>query len=521
MANNFSINEKRITELLINYYHDSNCKKVRNLFNHKTYFDILKKKYDENTHSAFIAWLLEGRDFNQPKEDHPIMSFLDLLIAKTKIDKRGNKRFDNQLKQAVLTRAIDINIKEVSTEKVIKDLSSIEDSKDRPDIYIECQTLIAGKEHLLQIIIENKIGSAEGGPKVLKESSGDEANSSTKDYEHYCSLTQTKRYYYACSEKFEPKTDYAKAFQKKDFQLFVYLTPSDAIGPKDKNYIHITYQDIYEWLVLPLRKETILNTTCHSLIKEYALTLTLPPADKLDRRQMLAVAIGEDEGALLENFWIKHKELVKSAADCYAEMTPEKNPTRGPKTTESKAKYLLEKFWGANSDVIMAACYFRLFDENITPDDFEEINYYLSNLTPGWDKYQYRYKQQRNSPDYIYSDPQYKRNLVLEIVGILLNKKKKLDAIQPLKWHDNKENVHETYFIEEVSKLQQKYNNDPSELEKRYFSEPFQINGVDYRLSNQWGSGFIFNAFIDKMTEFGFEIKQVAVNGVVKWDDND
>ena len=529
MANINIAFEKKVIGHLIKFQRDPNCKRIRNLFNHKTYFDILKKKYDENTHSAFIAWLLEGRDLNIHKDDLPIMSFLDLLIDKTKNDKKKKtKRFDEKLKQAVLTRTADIVIKDASTEKVIKDLSSIEESKDRIDIYVECQVMMNDNEYLLQIFIENKIGSTEGRPKK-------EIQTPKDDYENYCTQKQTKRYFFACSDHFSPdgeKCEFAARFIKNGkkasnvLQLFVYLTPSDATGPSDKdNYIHINYQELYSRVVSPLLNETTIDPTCFSLIKEYALTLTLPPADKSDRRRILAIGLGGEEEKLLSSFWIAHKDLVKLAADHYAEKESTKGLKKastkasgvGRKDGKTKANEMLEKFWSVNSDVIMAACYLHMCDEKISPTEFEEINYYLSNLTPGWDRYMYRYKINKK---FKVSKSLLKRNLVLEIVKILLNDKNvKLAKFHPLKLDDDRQKPFS--FIVEQDVLINDFRDNPSALEARYFSDIFDIDGVKYRLSNQWGAGIIFNAFIDKMAEFGFEIKQVAVNGVVKWDDND
>lgn len=526
MASNNQSFEDVVADKLIEYHHDLRCKKIRDLFSHKTYFDILKKKYDENTHSAFIAWLLEGRDLNLAKDDAPIKTFLDLLIEKSKNDKVGSQRIQKKLKQAVLTRTVDIEMKEVSTEKVIKDLSSINESQDRIDIYLEAQATIEEKdEYLLQIFIENKIGSTEGLPKTPSKK---KSKTASQSYLDYCKQYQTQRYYSACSAFFEPKSKYAKQTKflnkskKKNgkvLQLFVYLTTSDATGPKCDQYIHINYQDLYNRVLSPLLMECDLSTTCYSLIKEYALTLTLPPANKSDRRQILAIPYGGEEEQLLRSFWDDHQDLIKYAADNSVKFNINKDTTgsskRGRKSRQDNAASLLEKFWKVNSDVIMAACYLRLFDENISRDTFDEINYYLSNLTPGWDRYMYRYKVNKK---FKVSKSLLKRNLVHEIVEILLNVKNvKLAEFHPLKLDDDGQKTFS--FIEKQDVLVNVFRNNPSALEARYF-DPFDIDGVKYRLSNQWGAGIIFNAFIDKMAEFGFEIKQVAVNGTVKWDDN-
>ena len=519
MAQQNQKTENHVTELLLDYQHDLGCKRIRDLFNHKTYFEILKKKYDENTHSAFIAWLLEGADFNLPKEDLPIMYFLDLLIEKTLND--NNQKFNKNLRHSILTRSANTNIeiKEISTERVIKDLSSIGESKDRIDVYIECCVKIGRSNQLLQIFIENKIGSVEGDPKTPPK----KAN---QHYIDYCKLHQTQRYYLACHDSFMPKTDFAKKFinetgnktgNKKGTveQLFVYLTPSDAIGPKDKHFIHISYQEFYNRVLSPLLMETSLETTCYSLIKEYALTLTLPPANKAERRQILAIALGGEEKKLLNRFWQKHRELIKHAAD-YAADNSHDEAKPGRNSTQQNADLLLKKFWDMNSDVIMAACHLRLYDKQIETKDFEEINYILSNLTGGWDRYAFRYNNKT-------SKHLFKRKLVLEVVKTLYSDGTRfnLEKIQPLIWFDNRSKAPKEHkYLIPISELAQKYQYKEDELNKRFFSEEFEIDGEKYRLSNQWGAGYIFNAFIDKMAEIGVIIKQVAVNGTVKWDEN-
>ena len=269
--------------IMLQFNNDPDFIKLRDRYATKSFLEIMSTDRSETRHSSFLAWLLEGKDFPVKEQDHPIIHLLDILIRRES-EQTIEKLVPNDIKNMVLSRNIkSIQIHEVSTEKLIRDLSTIQ-SIDRLDIYIHCTIESKnGESKEIEFIIENKVGSKENGPKEngSKDSGPKEKSGFDVKYPDYVKKTQTERYYYACNDKATDNRNGRK-------QIFIYLTPIsnddlsdfDNLGEdqksKDVNFININYQDILDNIIEPLLSAEDISTRIHTLLEEYVLSLSLP-----------------------------------------------------------------------------------------------------------------------------------------------------------------------------------------------------------------------------------------------------
>ena len=252
--------------IMLQFNNDPDFIKLRDRYATKSFLEIMSTDRSETRHSSFLAWLLEGKDFPVKEQDHPIIHLLDILIRRES-EQSTQKLVHDDIKNMVLSRNIkSILIHEVSTEKLIKDLSTIQ-SIDRLDIYIHCTIEPKnGESKKIEFIIENKVGSKENGPK--KENKG-----FASKYPYYVNKTQTERYYYACK-------DNAIKDRQTCEKIFIYLTPIsnadlsdfDNLGEdqksKDGHFININYQDILDNIIEPLLSSEDISTRIHTLLNE-------------------------------------------------------------------------------------------------------------------------------------------------------------------------------------------------------------------------------------------------------------
>lgn len=205
-------------------------------------FHILGTARDEMTHSAFIAWLLAGEEF--PRKAEAMHLFLNLL--KTVVKDDANK-IDSHLCQMFSLPDLEIDILDVSTEKVVSQLSCIE-SNDRIDIFISLLLKGGNERKRVDVVIENKIDSEQGGRK-----DGRKCNDET-----YNDKLQTERYYYALKEPpFIGRADV-------DATLFVYLEASYQMpflsqgdNKPHPSFIRINYQMLLDEVI----EKVVINAT--------------------------------------------------------------------------------------------------------------------------------------------------------------------------------------------------------------------------------------------------------------------
>lgn len=317
---------KEIESKLLTFNSDPQTKAIRDFYNRKSFFEVLSKSRNENTHSSFLAWLLEYGSTGV-KDDSPLIKFLDILIRKA--DCKENQLPDS-LQNLILSRTLSFSKVDTSTEKFVRDLSEIP-SKDRLDIFVQCtfSTPLDGKRGL-RIVVENKIYSNEvlvTDTKFGFQSGGemDEGNGTKQGrYPDYYFKNQTQRYYYALAEK-PLDTDF--------YTLFVFLTP---IGnkPTDEHYIPVSYQDLMEYLLDPLSQIEMMDPSALLYLKEYMRALSVPSISENDNAYTV-LAVSNHERKALKKFWEDYKDLVIEAYN-------------------AKNNVALQSFWEKNQPLIQA-----------------------------------------------------------------------------------------------------------------------------------------------------------------------
>lgn len=285
-----------IEELLIQFNINPQNRRIRDFYEAENLWRTLGIERDEKSHSAFIVWLL---GVEPAKENSPLHNFLNLLVGSEKYNNlQQNTEGYNELKKSVLLGNLRLLSVQIETEKTVSSLSKIR-YNDRLDIYAISDIEGAEKYKKLEIIIENKINSSEGGNKFKNLSN------ETQEEKNYKTKAQTERYYYACSEEHQlrnsPICD--------TIQLFVFLTAQKDQEPADNHYIKISYQDLVNFIIEPLlNREDIDNHTIF-VLREYLRILGNPCNNQI------TMATTNEEKELLKEFYNRNEELFKRALE--------------------------------------------------------------------------------------------------------------------------------------------------------------------------------------------------------------
>lgn len=299
--------EYNYLQKIIEFNSDKDIIALREKYKEPTFFEIISKQRSETTYSSFLKWMFQSSSTDLGTVS-PILLLLDVLVSQ---DHKG--LIDDAFKKYIITRNIKINNIEVETEKSVSALASelisrgvnnfekldekeiiqvIEKSQDRIDIFIKCNVEVDNKkEKLLQIIIENKIDSMEGGGKCGR-----------KVNDKYDKASQTNRYYMASALK-----------NKKNItQLYVYLAPAGADECGCDKYIQINYQDIVDKVVSPMLASSKLSIRERFFLEELKTELTFPSLEGSDVKSSIALS-GENTEKFTD-LWKNYKDLVIASA---------------------------------------------------------------------------------------------------------------------------------------------------------------------------------------------------------------
>lgn len=541
---------------IMDYNKDSDVQKLKYAYSRPSFFEMLSKDRSETVHSAFIRWLLQGDDIAVSPHYSPIMMFLDLLIRRDdnqyQYKKEKKRLIDENFSNAILTRSVSLTNLHATTEYPVKKLAedklnrinnskerndfnnNINGVKDRIDVLIECDLKGIPGFDSLQIIIENKVESVEGGPKNCKMSEKGGSNDCQKD-DKYKNMTQTERYYYAA------KLDKGS----KKMQIFVYLTPlstlelddyenlDDALKCTEKDhYIQINYQDILDYIMIPLLNSDNISDRVRVLLEEYKSTLTIPSIvesdDEKSIQKLLVMASQDNERKILSDYLTKYKQLIK-ASICVANRSVilqgdeksycqwlmeeflnsqnnsdfNKNKKGWPDFTGKKIKsksfedfckeikasdiLLLLEFYKQNYRLMIAAIKILVDttsenDDSISSDDFSEWQDIYTQLSSGTqDTSKYRLEINGDTIGEKYNKRELVRQLVqnIELTGNLIQSMNQ-DIVGKMFLHEKPKD------ITRYDGLRKKDDNENS----RYVLEKLtQKNSNQFSLyvSNQWG----------------------------------
>lgn len=238
------ISTVEIKNMLDDLENDNDFIELRKLYETPNCFTIMGDKRREEWHSNFVCWLLD------PNENHglgkfPLVKFLDLVESKCE--------------------ELNIDKTDVENMKFRKESSAKDqtDNKGRMDILGTSTSLI--------LVIENKI-------KASENSKNDKPQSDV--------------YFDSCEQEYKNRQ-----------RVYVLLKASSYTSLENKNFIHVTYQDLLDEVIKPAYEkcEELKLEDTKSVLKQYALDISNPFSDP-----QLAYANKD----LSENIFKKHEEII-------------------------------------------------------------------------------------------------------------------------------------------------------------------------------------------------------------------
>ena len=193
---------KEYLNQIIRFNEDKDYLVMREKYNEPSFFEIISKERSETTFSSFLKWLFSCN--TSLDSASPVMMLLDILVRRSNEQQKNIVLIPENLKTWIVSRRMKIQSLHVETEQPVSTLARdvfdalcknnkdeytkgynsgwidypdfvnalqiASNSQDRIDLFIDCDIIdISGGNKKLQIIIENKVDSKEGGAKKYKE----------------------------------------------------------------------------------------------------------------------------------------------------------------------------------------------------------------------------------------------------------------------------------------------------------------------------------------------------------------
>jgi hypothetical protein len=226
----------KIRDEIIKFKNDPDFQKLESFYYSKSFSEILEISRRENSHSGFIAWLLNNTESHN-LGDFSIRKFLDIILKFSNDKLKNNTDIYNSL----VTEDYEIERVNVEREKALINVG-------RLDIFVELTLLIAEKQRNVKLIIENKVESREN-------------NDQTNNYFNH----------------------FNSQIKENEIVIYIYLTPISTLELieleepecKCKEFIQINYQSIVDYLIEPSLNQNIsriLRSNSEQIIKLSAIT---------------------------------------------------------------------------------------------------------------------------------------------------------------------------------------------------------------------------------------------------------
>ena len=402
---------------IIRFNGDKDLLMMKEKYNDPSFFEIISKERSETTFSSFLKWLFSIKVSLDTAS--PVMMLLDILVRRSNEQEGSTVLIPENLKTWIVSRKIKMQSLYVETEQSVSSLARnvfdalcennkdeykkgyetgwidypdfvnalqiASNSQDRIDLFIDCDIVdISGDNKKLQIIIENKIDSKEGGAKKYKEN--------TRLPKEYLDASQTTRYYLGTHRTDKTAGDV--------YQLYVYLTPLPSAQLDDfhhleeehsaelrdnEHFIQINYQDILDGIIVPLLHSTSLSSRSRFFLEEFKNELTYPNVEATGGTSFIAVS--EDASAKISSKWEEYKTLITDSAivaveepvwcfaGTYYKFAQQENiGIHQVNLSDANTKDLLLSFWEENKLFLSALMH------SLKPDDKKEIQCILDSL---------------------------------------------------------------------------------------------------------------------------------------------
>ena len=402
---------------IIRFNGDKDLLMMKEKYNDPSFFEIISKERSETTFSSFLKWLFSIKVSLDTAS--PVMMLLDILVRRSNEQQGSTVLIPENLKTWIVSRKIKMQSLYVETEQSVSSLARnvfdalcennkdeykkgyetgwidypdfvnalqiASNSQDRIDLFIDCDIVdISGDNKKLQIIIENKIDSKEGGAKKYKEN--------TRLPKEYLDASQTTRYYLGTHRTDKNAGDV--------YQLYVYLTPLPSAQLDDfhhleeehsaelrdnEHFIQINYQDILDGIIVPLLHSTSLSSRSRFFLEEFKNELTYPNVEATGGTSFIAVS--EDASAKISSKWEEYKTLITDSAivavqepvwcfaGTYYKFAQQENiGIHQVNLSDANTKDLLLSFWEENKLFLSALMH------SLKPDDKKAIQCILDSL---------------------------------------------------------------------------------------------------------------------------------------------
>ena len=303
------MNRQEANKQILDMYNDSTYQELKAYYEKTTIFNVLGVERSETRHSAFLCWLLNANASHGLGEE-PMKKLLRLYA--TKMDD------DSSFRIMLMTGDYELEMNDIVTEKSTSDEQGSKGGKskkkDRMDVWAT-MTLkdMAGNEQSLALVIENKIYSGEGAE-------------------------QTERYHqYVISN----------VLGKDTKPVEIFLTPAGAKAPSCKSFIHISYQELLDSVILPLAHRDM-PAEASQIISDYIRNLSKPSSAADGKYTILATSATEK--AKLMTFYNKFHTLFHLALVAGNVKVQRKKECR-QLMEETDKQELLAGLWHSNEDL--------------------------------------------------------------------------------------------------------------------------------------------------------------------------
>lgn len=104
-----------VEQLLLDFNRNPDNRELQDFYSRKSMMEMMGVARSEVAHSAFLAWLLSGKDVCVHSADSPLMWLFQVLVLREYTSQ--SIFFSNDIKTRILNRSLGFEILEVVPEK--------------------------------------------------------------------------------------------------------------------------------------------------------------------------------------------------------------------------------------------------------------------------------------------------------------------------------------------------------------------------------------------------------------------
>ena len=259
--------------------------------------EIIGVERKEVRHSKFLKWMFSERTLNVATPDSPVMHLLDKYIER--MGDANPYRITDKIINAIQTRSVIARNISAETGHATRGVT-YNAMGGSIDLLLRGEFANAKGETVapFSIVIENKVDTVEHDDQTMK---------------YFCYMTGTMVDGANFSAYKSP------LHQDDEYVFFVYLSPStedEMNSPLDiacsDHFVHISYQDVLDGVIMPLLQRDNLSTITHGNLNQYVTSLGKVTQSKSPQAtRVMAIPYDTQESAV--QVWDKHSQLITEA----------------------------------------------------------------------------------------------------------------------------------------------------------------------------------------------------------------